>query len=169
MTMRTNKSLANRLLAETIAEMPDYLAKQDGETNYVGESGVERHVMKLFYEKLCAFWPTKEYHSAEELKRDLVNVVGAKVVKEKEKCHELHHQGCMLAMKHRLWCLMDGSDNIEHKENFRVGYTDCIGVGWPMVCEGNHNVSVEAIRILDDMTDNMIRKIRNVMPRLKGK
>ena len=164
-----NKKLVDRLLSATIDEMPDYLAEQGGEHACEGESGAERHVMQLYYEKLCAFWPVKEYHSTEELKRDFIQIAGAKVVKEKENCRELHHRGGMLALKHRLWCLMDCWDNTENKENYCVGYTDCFGVGWPMVCEDSQSISVEAIRILDDMTENVIGKIQEVMPLLKGK
>lgn len=163
-----SKRLATRLLSAAIDEMPDYLAKQSRDSIGEGELCAERHIMQLYYKKLLENWPEKAYQSSDDLKRDLQNVAGAKVVKEKKDCPELQHQGCILALKNRLWCIMDEEEETD-KGKCRIGYTDWIGVGWPIVRDNSQSFSVEAIRILDDMTENVIGKIQEVLPLLKGK
>ena len=78
-----SKRLATRLLSAAIDEMPDYLAKQSRDSIGEGELCAERHIMQLYYKKLLENWPEKAYQSSDDLKRDLQNVAGAKVVKEK--------------------------------------------------------------------------------------
>ena len=162
--MENEITIANRILAETIAEMPEYLSKQSVEDIWEGEFCAECHIVQLFYKKLLEVWPARFYHSSEELKQDFLKIADEKVEVEKKDCWELHHQGCILALKHRHWCIMDNWDT---DGKLYVGYTDLIGVGWPMVCLISQDFSVEAIRILDDMTEEVIESIQKVMPLLK--